>query len=968
MFSLTYCELDLDYCANTYGTAPCTAAIPTTGDKKCFNTTATCQDRVNFINAPVTVRFCMEGADFYPLDIDATPSIVSVEHSPGRISLGEDLGERASLNVTFRDHRDSDTGPAGDKYLADRSYDPFTQGTFFGKFRNRQKFIKGSPIRLIRGTLGQSLAGMVTRHFVVESFTGPDSSGMYQIIAKDILKLADNDRAQAPVASNGFCSADMTAAQTTFTLFPSGIADLEYPTSGYLAISGKEAVAFTRARSIDADTKLMLHLNGADAAVATTDNSASAHAVTFFGNAQLDTAQKKFGTASLLLDGINDYIQLDGSADFAFGTGDFTIEMWFRLSAISTQYVLYDSTPAAGSGLYPLILISSSNMLQFLAPSALIVGTTAVAASTWYHVALTRASGITRLFLDGVQEGDDYADTNTYINGASRPVIGTNGATVTSNEVAGWIDEVSVSKGVARWDRDFVPDVLEMSNTLSNTINITRARLGTVAVTHKANDRVQLMLVYQGVDPADIIYDLLKNYANVPIEYLPRSTWQAETVTYLAKVYTANIGEPTGVKKLIGELIEQAALVVWWDDVSQLVRLQVMRRVPTTAATYDEENVIEGTFNVREQPEKRISQVWTFFDQVNPLEKIDQPDNYKSSTLTVDLQAESDYGSSAIKKIFSRWIPTGGLAIAQRLNDIQLARFKDPPRLFEFALFAGETAALGGGYQIGSWALQDDEGLPALSPAQVVRLTHAADSIRMAAEEVLFGLEDLDPNARVIIFDTSQNNVNVQAVHDSLYPPITAVGAITLTITVAEGVIIGSSSTANPAMDIGTFTAGLPISLNVVGRIQGAGGNGGTIIDPSASGGMGGTALLTTMVIDLDATGGEIWGGGGGGGGSQLAFTGGSPASGGGGGAGTVPGLGGHSNPGYSSQGTSESGGSGFASSGGRSSGSGGGPGLTGASGTGPVATAGGARGNAIVGISLITVTGAGDRRGAEIG
>lgn len=958
--SLTYIEIELDSCANTYGSAPCVAAIPTTGSKKCFNTTATCQDRENFVNAPVTLRFCMEGADFYPMDIDAIPSVVSVEHQPGKVSLGEDLGERASLNVTFRDHRDSDTGPAGDKYLADRSYDPFTQGSFFGKFRNRQKFIKGSPIRLIRGTLGQTLEGMVTRHFVVESFTGPDSSGMYQIIAKDVLKLADNDRAQAPVASNGFLLADITNVATSFTLNPSGIADEEYPTSGYLAIGGKEAVAFTRARSIDADTKLMLHLNGSDAATSTTDSSASAHTVTFFGNAQLDTAQKKFGTASLLLDGVNDYIQLSGTVtDFEFDDGDFTIEMWVRLSAIGTQYVLYDSTPAAGSGLYPKLLITSSNTVQFLAPSALISGTTALVANQWCHIALTRADGITRLFLDGVQEGDDYADTNAYINGASRPVIGTNGATVTADEFAGWIDEVSISKGVARWDRDFIPDVLEMSNTLSNTINITRAQLGTVAQAHKANDRVQLMLNYSGVDPADIIYDLLKNYANVPIEYLPLDTWKAETLTYLAKVYTANIGEPTGVKKLIGELIEQAALVVWWDDVAQLVRLQVMRRISTTAAVFDEENILEGSFSVREQPEKRISQVWTFFNQVNPLEKIDQPDNYRSAALTVDLQAESDYGSSAIKKIFSRWIPAGGLAVAQRVNDIQLARFKDPPRAFEFALFAGEAASLGGGYQVGSWALQDDEGLPALAPVQVVRLTHAADSIRMAAEEVLFGLEDIDPNARVIILDTSQNNVNIQTIHDSLYPPITTVGSITLTITVAAGVIIGSANVSTPAMDIGTFTSGLPITLNVAGRIQGAGGKGDGAGAP-VGGAIhnGGTALLTTMAIDLDATGGEIWGGGGGGGYGISGFL-----RGGGGGAGTVGGAKGLGSTGTGSDGgdgTSEAGGA----AGGGGAGAGGGPGLAGAAGT---SSAGGARGNAVDGISLVTVIAAGDRRGAEI-
>ena len=43
-----FVELDMDFCANTYGIAPCTASIGVTGASKCYNTYATCQSKANF--------------------------------------------------------------------------------------------------------------------------------------------------------------------------------------------------------------------------------------------------------------------------------------------------------------------------------------------------------------------------------------------------------------------------------------------------------------------------------------------------------------------------------------------------------------------------------------------------------------------------------------------------------------------------------------------------------------------------------------------------------------------------------------------------------------------------------------------------------------------------------------------------------------------------------------------------------
>ena len=86
----------------------------------------------------------------------------------------------------FKDHPWSDTGPGYDKYVGERPYVPFEQGTYWGKLRARWLSLQGQAIRLIDGFLGQTLGEMTTRHFMIDGFEQP-SRDTFVIIAKDIL-------------------------------------------------------------------------------------------------------------------------------------------------------------------------------------------------------------------------------------------------------------------------------------------------------------------------------------------------------------------------------------------------------------------------------------------------------------------------------------------------------------------------------------------------------------------------------------------------------------------------------------------------------------------------------------------------------------------------------------------------------------------------------------------------------------
>jgi len=893
--SLVYVEIDAPYCSLTYGTSPCTAAVGTTGDRKCFNTKATCQDRTNFDEDPVTMRFA-KPAHYRPADIEVVAaSLVSVDVTPGRISLGEDLGQRATLTAVFKDHPWSDTGAGGDKYLADRTYDPYRQGSFWGKFRARQKFLIGAPLRYIRGELGQTLAEMETRHYFVESISGPDTDGTFRVIAKDLLKFADNDRALAPAPNSGHLLSSITATDTSATLSPSGIGALEYPATGYAAIGGNEVVQFFRDTAVgnDANTKLLLHFDGTDGSTTITDSSSSARTATVVADAQLDDSQKKFGTTSLLLDGTGDYVTFPDSADWTF-LGDFTIDCWIRATSLSADAdIVSHSTDinnlwrlrvTSGGALQFTVRSGGSNIISLGSSSGLIS-----TGGSFRHIAIVHNGTGWALYLDGSSVATT-TDSDAIPNFTGTLQIGAANAI---NLFAGRIDELRISN-VARWTAGFtVPTQPYLAS--ADELYLVRGQRDTDAIAHDADDAVQVGLEYVADSAADIIRDLLVNYAAVDAAYVPLANWQAEITTYLGVLHTRRIFVPTGVRELVSELIREAALAMWWDDLTPQLRLMVLRAVPTSAGSFSPSNIMVGSFSSREQPEKRLSEVQVIYGLRNPLLPLDQPDSYRSREIVIDPGAEADYGSPAILQIFARWIPAFGSSIARELGERVLSRYRDPPRQFSLSVLRNgqDQIDLGDSYHLEWWTLQDDTGALADVPVQAIEVSSLPDRFVGVLEEVISDPDDAAAELdRVITIDSDVDNLDLLETYETIYPAPTTgdvTDGVTVRFVIYEGVTVGSTSRTVPALSTGVWPAGLVPTLEVNGRIQGAGGAGGAVSNVSGNGkpGLsGGTALKVEDVIVLEGTG-EIWGGGGGGGSGALAEGGGS----GGGGAGAVPGA-----------------------------------------------------------------------------
>lgn len=185
------------------------------------------------------------------------------------------------------------------------------------------------------------------------------------------------------------------------------------------------------------------------------------------GNAQISTSVKKYGTGSLAFDGTGDGLTLNaGGQNFAFGTGNFTIEMWVYPSTSSQSGIIYDSRPTSTSGLYPTIRLDSGTLKFYTSGASQITGGT-LSANTWYHIAVCRSGTSTRLFIDGAQSGSTYTDSNSYINGAARPLIGADGFDnyTGSNYFNGYIDDLRITKGYARYTSNFTAPTAAFPNT-----------------------------------------------------------------------------------------------------------------------------------------------------------------------------------------------------------------------------------------------------------------------------------------------------------------------------------------------------------------------------------------------------------------------------------------------------------------------------------------------------------------------
>lgn len=210
---------------------------------------------------------------------------------------------------------------------------------------------------------------------------------------------------------------------------------------------------------------LLCDFDGADGSTTFTDSSANGLTVTALNAAQIDTAQFKFGGASGLFSGSGDGLVVSNNAVFAMGSGDFTLEAFARFSSLpsSGNYNIFIAKANfSGSqrsyiwgiyndaGSYKMFLGYTTDGSSFT-----VTYSTAISLSTgtWYHFALSVESTTGRYFADGVQYGS-VTLSGALFAGTDDLYIATRDSS-TTQDFLGWLDELRITKGVARYTSNF---------------------------------------------------------------------------------------------------------------------------------------------------------------------------------------------------------------------------------------------------------------------------------------------------------------------------------------------------------------------------------------------------------------------------------------------------------------------------------------------------------------------------------
>ena len=219
---------------------------------------------------------------------------------------------------------------------------------------------------------------------------------------------------------------------------------------------------------------LLLHFSGSDGSTTFTDNSPNVKSLTSNNGAKITSSIYKFGNSSLFLDGTDDYVTVTDSSDFDFGSGDFTVEYWeYRTNTTSQSPILSRNTITYTPYLIgwndvssptTLVLYMSSNGSSWDVSNAASMGT--IITNAWTHYAVTRQGSTFRTFQNGTQ-------ISTFTSAAILPVgsgtlqIGRFGTTYYFK--GGYIDELRITKGVARYTGSFTTSSAEFANNLNVT-------------------------------------------------------------------------------------------------------------------------------------------------------------------------------------------------------------------------------------------------------------------------------------------------------------------------------------------------------------------------------------------------------------------------------------------------------------------------------------------------------------------
>lgn len=190
------------------------------------------------------------------------------------------------------------------------------------------------------------------------------------------------------------------------------------------------------------------------------DGIADQRSIALNGNATVTGSQSNFvNESSVYFDGSGDYVSVTDGRWKTFGSDDFTIEGWFRADALGgTRYILGDGASNGQTSTSSISICTyGSNLTVYGWIGSLleITGSTTLSAETWYHFALTRSGSNWTLWLNGSSDAT-YTSSASVNDSSTAFAIGRTGE-YDGLYFAGYIQDVRVTKGLARYTSTFTP-------------------------------------------------------------------------------------------------------------------------------------------------------------------------------------------------------------------------------------------------------------------------------------------------------------------------------------------------------------------------------------------------------------------------------------------------------------------------------------------------------------------------------
>jgi hypothetical protein len=270
----------------------------------------------------------------------------------------------------------------------------------------------------------------------------------------------------------------------------------------------------------------------------------------------------------------------------------------------------------------------------------------------------------------------------------------------------------------------------------TDTLTLTaRAQYGTEAKDHKEGDAVQLCATWSNTNVVDVLYELLVTGAGLPTSYIPYDdgatgtpeNWDDELLLWLGtSLVNGILMKPEGIEKIIGELSRDFMFDIWWDALTQKVKIKALSPEPSgvTINTLTEGyNILKDSVKIKRDATQRISQVQVWYSKIDFSEN-DDIENFGAAKIAADVSLPTSdlYGSEAITVITSRWI--NNLAQASTLSGRLLARFSDTPEIIEFEVGAKDDTKfyMAGRVEINSWQFQGFTGANESKKFQVLEI------------------------------------------------------------------------------------------------------------------------------------------------------------------------------------------------------------------------------------------------------